>query len=52
VIHRDLAIGAEAIKRTLDLSPASLPALTVALGVGLVLAHRDLLRYCWDLEDG
>jgi len=52
VIHRDLAIGAEAMKRTLDLAPASLPALTVALGVGLALAHRELLMHLWDLEDG
>lgn len=51
MIHRDLAEGAEAMNRTLQLSPAALPDLVVALAVGLVFAHRDLLMHLWDLGD-
>ena len=52
MIHRDLAIGAEAMNRTLQAAPAALPDLAVALGVGLALAHRELLMHLWTLEDG
>lgn len=52
MIHRDLAIGAEAMNRTLQLSPESLPELIPLLGIGLLMLQRQLLLYVWDLEDG
>lgn len=52
MIHRDLAIGAEAMNRTLHLSPASLPDLVVALAIGIELCRRELLMHLWALEDG
>ena len=50
MIHRDLADGAEAMARTLRATPSALPHLVPWLAVGLVLAQRELLRYCWALE--
>ena len=36
--------------RTLELSPDSLPELLPWLGVGLVLAQRELLMHLWHQE--
>ena len=52
MIHRDLAIGAEAMNRTLQLAPDSLPELVPLLGLGFLMLQRQLLLHLWDLEDG
>ena len=50
MIHADLAEGAEAMVRTLRISPESLPALVPFLGVGLVLCQRELVMHLWRQE--
>lgn len=51
MIHRDLAEGAKAMNRTLELAPESLPELIPLLGIGLLLLQRQLLLHVWDLEE-
>ena len=50
MIHSDLAVGARAMTRTLELSPDPLPELLPWLGVGLVLAQRELVMALWREE--
>ena len=47
MIHPDLAEGAEAMVRTLRISPDSLPELVPLLAVGLVMTQRELLMHLW-----
>jgi len=50
VIHSDLAEGAEAMVRTVRISPEALPELVPMLAVGLVLTQRELLTHLWREE--
>jgi len=50
VIHRDLAIGADAMARTLRATPSALPQLVPWLAVGIVIAQRELLKHLWETE--
>ena len=50
MIHPDLAEGAEAMVRTLRISPDSLPELVPLLAVGLVMTQRELLMHLWHQE--
>lgn len=50
MIHPDLAEGAEAMVRTLRISPDSLPELVPLLAVGLVMTQRELLMHLWRQE--
>ena len=50
MIHADLAEGAEAMVRTLQISPDSLPDLVPLLAVGLVMTQRELLMHLWQQE--
>ena len=50
VIHSDLAEGAEAIARTLRISPKSLPELVPLLAIGLLMTQRELLMHLWCQE--
>ena len=50
MIYSDLAVGARAMTHALELSPNSLPELLPWLGLGLVLAQRELLMYLWRQE--
>ena len=50
MIHSDLAEGAEAMVRTLRISPESLPELVPMLAIGLVLTQRELLTHLWREE--
>ena len=47
MIHPDLAEGAEAMVRTLRISPEALPDLVPMLAVGLVMTQRELLMHLW-----
>ena len=47
MIHPDLAEGAEAMVRTLRISPDSLPELVPLLAVALVMTQRELLMHLW-----
>ena len=46
MIHPDLVKGAQAMTRTLRISPESLPELVPLFAVGVVLLHRELLMHC------
>ena len=50
MIHRDLATGAAALNRTLEIAPHSLPQLVPLFGVGLLLLQRQLLLRLWSME--
>lgn len=50
LLHPDQVRGAPAMTRTLELSPDSLPELLPWLGVGLVLAQRELVMALWREE--
>ena len=50
VIHADLSEGAEAMVRTLQISPKSLPELVPLLAVGLLMTQRELLMHLWRQE--
>ena len=50
MIHADLVEGAEAMVRTLRISPESLPELVPLFAVGLVMTKRELLMYLWRQE--
>lgn len=51
MINKDLATGAEALKRTYVIAPEALPqlvvAFSVAFSVGIELMRRELLMYLW-----
>jgi len=51
MIHRDLAIGADAMVRTLRATPSALPQLIPWLAVGLVICQRELLMHLWRSEE-
>ena len=46
MIHADLVEGAEAMVRTLRISPESLPELVPLFSVSVALLHRELLMHC------
>ena len=50
MIHPDLVKGAQAMTRTLRMSPESLPELVPLLAVGLVMTQRELLMHLWHQE--
>ena len=50
MINKDLATGAEALKRTYVIAPEALPQLVVAFSVGIELMRRELLMYLWRNE--
>ena len=50
MIHADLVEGAEAMVRTLWISPESLPELVPLLAVGLLMTQRELLMHQWKKE--
>ena len=47
MIHKDLATGAEALKRAYAVVPDALPKLVVASNIGIELMRRELLMYLW-----
>ena len=47
MINKDLATGAEALKRTYVIAPEALSQLVVAFSVGIELMRRELLMYLW-----
>ena len=51
MIHADLSEGAEAMVRTLQISPKSLPDLVPLLAVGLLMTQRELLMHLWRSEE-
>ncbi len=46
MIHPDLVKGAQAMTRTLQISPESLPELVPLFAVGVALLLRELLMHC------
>ena len=51
MIHRDLAIGAAVLNRTLQAAPHSLPQLVLLFSVLLLMLQRELLLDLSSMED-
>ena len=51
MIHADLQHAARALGRTAEINPGATCELIPLLGVGLVIAHRELLLHLWQQEE-
>ena len=49
--HVDLQHAARALCRTAEMNPSAIPELIPLLGVGLVIAHLELLVNLWQQEE-